>query len=297
MTLKLRHQRRIYLLLLGMLSACATHEQQSRQPAAPVAASVTQEWSFAEEWTRAAAESAPGSAGLAWEQSVNPTVEQAYGAVLDDCAMQRNSGDPATNSGQRLVLDVAASGSVRQVWSEFDSPLLTCARAVLSGARFEPPPMDGYRLGLVLHLGEPEMASEFPRLPRPMPGSISSGEALRLAITDMGSQEGRRYMERFSATFLAYLSPSLTKCMSIPLVEFKQSLRGLQLILEIAADGTAQRVLVEPDPETAAPEPLRSPRTDCLRDSLSRAKLAMPPWDGFWLYVVLDNPPPEVSTE
>jgi hypothetical protein len=285
------------MLGLGMLSACATHEQQSRQPAAPAATSVPQVWSFETEWTRAASGSASGSAGQAWERSVNPTVEHAYGAVLDDCATQRNSGDPGANSDQRLVLDIAQGGNVRQVWSETDSPLLTCARASLSRTRFAPPPLDGYRLGLVLDLGNPDMPSQFPRLPRPMPGPISSYEAMRLAITDMGTQEGRPYMESFSSTFLAFFRSNLEKCMTIPLLETERSLRGYGLIIEIASDGTTQRMLVEPDPETSASEQFQSPRVDCLRDGLSRAKLAMPPWDGFWLYMGLNNPPTGVPTE
>ena len=90
----------------------------------PVATSVPQAWSFETEWARAAATTAPGSAGQAWERSINPTVERAYGAVIDDCGTPYNSGDPGAISDQRFVLDIAESGSIRQVWSENDSPLL-----------------------------------------------------------------------------------------------------------------------------------------------------------------------------
>jgi hypothetical protein len=292
-----QHRLSICLLALGALSACATHEQQSRQPAVPVAASVPQAWSFETEWARAAAESAPGSAGQAWERSKTPIVERAYGAVIDDCATPYDHGDPGATSDQRFVLEIAESGSVRQVWSENDSPLLTCARASLSRTQFAPLPMDGYRLGLLLDLGDPGLPQEIPRLPRPAPGVISSYEAMRMAATDMGTQEGQTYMESFFSTFEAVLLPIADKCMTIPLHETERSLDGYSLFIEIATDGTTQRVLVEPDPESSASEHFQSPRADCLRDGLGRVSLATPPWDGFWVFMGLGNPPPGLPTE
>ncbi len=299
--MKLRwRQRWMCLIGLGVLSACATHEQQSRQPAAPVAASVPQAWSFETEWARAAAESSSGSAGQTWERFLNRTLERAYGAVLDDCAAQRISGDRGISSDQRFVLDVAQDGSVRQVWSETDSPLLICARASLGRTRFAPPPMDGHRLGLLLDLDDTDdtdVPTRFTRLPRPVPGPITSDEAMRLATTDTNTEEGQPYMESFASTFHTYFRSNLERCMTIPLIETERSLLGYGLIIEIALDGTTQRVLVEPDPETSASEKFQSPRADCLREGLSRARLATPPWDGFWAYMVLDNPPPGVPTE
>lgn len=287
----------ICLMGLGMLAACATHERQVGQPEAPVATSPPQAWSFETEWARAAAESAPGSAGQEWEQSINPTVERAYGAVVDSCATPYNSSDPGATSNQRFVLDIAESGSVRQVWSENDSPLLTCARASLSRAQFAPPHMDGYRLGLLLDLGDPDSLQEISRLPRPAPGVISSYEAMRMAATDMGTPEGQTYMEGFFPTFEAVFLPIVEKCMRIPLHETEGSLNGYSLFIEIAADGTTQRVLVEPDPETSESEQFQSPRADCLRDGLGRARQEAPPWNGFWVYLGLDNPSSGFLTE
>ena len=289
--------RWLCVLGLGLQSACATHEQESRQPAAPVATSGPPAWSFDTEWAKAAAESAPGSAVQAWEQSNNPTVEQAYGSVLDDCETLSNPDDPGTHPGQRLVLVIADDGSVREVWSEIDSPLLTCARASLSRVRFAPPPVDGYRLGLVLDLGEPGLPSDFPPLPRPKPGPISSDEALRLAITDIASEEGQAYMERSAAAFMEVIRANLTRCMSIPLLESERSLRGYRLIIEIGSDGVARRSLVKPEPEVSVSEEFDSPRAMCLLDGLIDAPLAVPPWDGFWADLILDNPLPAVPTE
>lgn len=282
---------------LGLQSACATHEQQARQPTVPATTSVPEAWNFEAEWAKAVAESAPGSAGHAWEQSVNPALEQAYGSVLDECEAQRNLDDPGFHSGQRLILVIANTGRVRRVWSETDSPLLTCARESLGRAQFAPPPVDGYRLGVTLHLGEPGLPSDFPRLPRPLPGPISSDEAMRLAITDMSSKEGQPYVQRFSSAFLEHFRSNLARCMSVPLLESERSLLGYRLIMEIGSDGVTRRIMVEPDPEVSASVPFQSPRADCLRDGLSDAELAVPPWDGFWVYLGLDNPPPEVPEE
>lgn len=285
------------MVALGMLSACATPERKAQKPAAPVATPAPRAWDFEKEWARAGVESAAGSAGQAWERSNNPNVESAYGAVIDDCATPYDSSDPGATSDQRFVLDIAGSGIVRQVWSEHDSPLLSCARESLSRTRFAPPPTDGYRLGLLLDLGGPESPHQIERLPRPAPGSITSYEAMRMAVTDMGTQQGQPYMQKFHSKVPEFFRSSFEKCMSIPLLETEHSLRGYGLILEIAADGTTQRVLVEPDPEAPVAEKFQSPRADCLRDALSGAKLAAPPWDGFWVYMGLDNPPPGFPTE
>jgi hypothetical protein len=285
------------LVALGMLSACATHEHKGQKPTGPVATPAPRAWDFEEEWARAGVESAPGSAGQAWERSSNPTVESAYGAVIDDCATPHDSSDPGATSDQRFVLDIAGSGMVRQVWSEHDSPLLSCARESLGRTRFAPPPTDGYRMGLLLDLGDPESPQRIERLPRPAPGSITSYEAMRMAVTDMATQEGQPYMQQFHAKVPEVFLPGFVKCMNIPLLENEQSLRGYGLILEIAADGTAQRVLVEPVPQAPVAEQFRSPRADCLHDALSTATLATPPWDGFWVYMGLDNPPSGFPTE
>lgn len=292
-----RRARWLCVMGLGLLSACATQEQQSRQQTASIAAPVSPAWSFETEWARAAAESAPGSAVHAWERAVNPTVEQAYGAVLDDCESLRNPDDPGFHSAQRVILVIARSGSVRVVWSETDSPLLTCARASLNRAQFTPPPVDGYRLGLQLHLGEPGLPSDFERLPRPPPGPVSSDEAIRLAVTDMASEEGQAYVQRFSSAFTEYVGLTLQRCMTIPLLDSERLLRGYGLIIEIGLDGVAQRSLVRPDPEVSASEEFWSPRAMCLLDGMLDAPLAVPPWDGFWMFVGLANPPPAMPTE
>lgn len=285
------------MLALGMLAACATHERKAQEPAVPVATPAPRAWSFEEEWARAADASAPGSAGQAWERSNNPTVEGAYGAVVDDCATPYNPSDPGATSDQRFVLDIAGSGIVRQVWSQHDSPLLTCARESLGRTRFSPPPTDGYRLGLLLDLGDPESPHQVERLPRPAPGSITSYEAMRMAVTDMATQEGQPYVQQFHSKVPEVFLSRFVNCMNVPLLENEQSLRGYGLIIEIAADGTTQRVLVESDPEAPVAQQFLSPRADCLRDALSDAKLPTPPWDGFWVYMGLDNPPPGFPTE
>lgn len=283
---------------LGVLSACASHVKQSPPPAAPEPGSVPPTGSFETEWNRAAAASAPGSPSKEWERQANRTIERAYGTALDSCVTRLDSGDPATASYERFVLDIARDGSVRHVWSAAESSILTCVRASLGQTQFAPPPYDGYPLGLVLDLSgtvdqsEVHDLAELPRLSRPAPGRITSDEAMQTAIRDMGSREGKLYVPAFASTFGELLNSSLVKCMTIPPLESERLLRGYRLIIEIAADGKTRRLLVEPDPEPSSSNPFRSPRADCLRDGLGHARLTTPPWDGFWVHFGLDNPPP-----
>ncbi len=295
--------RRVWLTGLGVLSACASHVEQSRPPAAPVETSAPQAWSFETEWRRAAVESAPGSPAAAWELDANPTTERAYGTAFDSCVPQHDSGGQGDASRQRFVLDIAQDGSVRQVWSESESPLAACVRESLGRTQYAPAPYDGYRLGLILDLddaidlSETSILAQLPRLPRPAPGPITSYDATRTAIRDMGTLEGQTYMEMLTSTFGELFSSGLMKCMTIPPLESERSLRGYSLIIEIAADGASRRLLVEPNPETPASEPLQSPRADCLHDVFDHARLAAPPWDGFWVQMGLDNPPPGFPTK
>ena len=271
-------------MTLSMLTACASHVQQPEQSAS----------TFAAEWARAVADPASGTAGEAWERGADPAIELAYGVALDSCDIDHYPGDTGAALNQRFVLDIAQDGAVRQVWSETDSPLLTCVRASLGRARFPPPPFDGYRQGLLLDLTQWESQEPLPRLPRPAQGSINPDEARRLAIADTNTEEGVPYMQLLATSFAQTLDSTLLKCMAIPLLKSERSLRGYGLIFEVSADGTPQRVLVTPEPELSAPEAFQSPRADCLRGGLSRARLTAPPWDGFWVYMGLDNPPPGI---
>lgn len=129
------------------LAGCAT--QESRVPERPG------EFSFETEWSRSGDDSRSGSAGHAWERTINSTLEQGLNDVFEYCAAEEKQDARAQSWQLRFVLDVAGDGSVHQTWSDTQSPFPTCARERLRRVVFAPPPKDGQRLGIIIEM-EPQ---------------------------------------------------------------------------------------------------------------------------------------------
>src|SRR5262245_24357124 len=140
---------------------------------------------FEQQWAQVDADSAT-SAGKKWESKNTDALEAKLLPALGSCRELRQHSTSTDAPDRRLILEVAASGSVRTASASEASAYADCLRTALSNAKFSAPPRDGYHYGVIL----PATAGERPAGRKPLPADASYEQVRARWAEDFNTAEG-----------------------------------------------------------------------------------------------------------